>query len=77
MTIDKENINYPKSLLNIHAPPQTIYCEGNIDLLNSEKIVAVVGSRHPSIYGEAMTRKFVKDFSSAGAVVVSGLAYGN
>ncbi|MDR0359519.1 MAG: DNA-processing protein DprA [bacterium] len=38
--------------------------------------VAIVGSRRPSAYGEAVADRLAADLAAAGVVVVSGLAYG-
>src|ERR671936_1758295 len=38
--------------------------------------VAVVGSRRPTPYGEAVAERLAHDLASAGAIVVSGLARG-
>lgn len=38
--------------------------------------VAVVGSRRPSPYGEAVAERLASDLAAAGAVVISGLALG-
>lgn len=56
--------------------PVLIYYLGNIKLLNSEKICAIIGTREVSPkakeYGMRITRKMVDD----GYVVISGLAEG-
>jgi DNA processing protein len=38
--------------------------------------VAIVGSRRPSAYGEAVADRLAADLAAAGVVVLSGLAYG-
>ncbi|QQR53272.1 DNA-processing protein DprA [bacterium] len=38
--------------------------------------VAIVGTRKPTAYGRQMTYELARELSRAGAVVVSGLAYG-
>ena len=69
---DKE---YPKKLLNLDDRPYYFYYMGNLDLL-SKPCVAIVGTRTPSNYGITVTEKFAGALASAGAVIVSGLAYG-
>ena len=67
--------NFPQRLKNCSDSPVLLYYKGNADL-NTEKIVAVVGTRTPSPYGKQMTEKFISDLIDTGCLVVSGLAYG-
>lgn len=53
----------PKSLNVLGELPKGIY-------------VAIVGTRKPTAYGRQMTYELARELSRAGAVVVSGLAYG-
>ena len=73
--IDKKNIEYPQKLINIAKPPQKLYVEGNVELLNSIGI-AVIGSRHHSEYGKRMCKAFTKELVQNGATIISGLAEG-
>lgn len=66
---------FPQRLKNCSDSPVMLYYKGNADL-NTEKIVAVVGTRTPSVYGKEMTEKFISDLTNSGCLVVSGLAYG-
>jgi DNA processing protein len=66
---------YPQRLKNCSDSPIMLYYKGNADL-NVEKIVAVVGTRAPSMYGKQTTEKFITDLADSGCLVVSGLAYG-
>jgi DNA processing protein len=67
--------NYPQRLKNCNDSPVMLYYKGNTDL-NVDKVVAVVGTRTPSVYGKQMTEKLIEDLSDSGCLVVSGLAYG-
>ena len=67
--------NYPQRLKNCNDSPVMLYYKGNANL-NTEKVVAVVGTRTPSNYGKQMTEKLIQDLSGSGCLVVSGLAYG-
>lgn len=67
--------NYPQRLKNCTDSPVMLYYKGNANL-NVEKVVAVVGTRTPSVYGKLMTEKLIQDLSASGCLVVSGLAYG-
>ena len=50
--------------------------QGAHSTLNSQPMVAVVGTRRMTAYGERVTRELVTAFSRAGACIVSGLATG-
>ena len=66
---------YPQRLKNCSDSPLMLYYKGNADL-NTEKIVAVVGTRTPSIYGKQTTEKFITELTDSSCLIVSGLAYG-
>ena len=74
--IDCNSIEYPQNLLNINNYPKTLYCIGNVDLLNYNKIIAVVGSRDCTEYGSKYARIFAKEFSKNDICVISGMAIG-
>ncbi|MCD6019660.1 MAG: protecting protein DprA [Bacteroidetes bacterium] len=67
--------NYPQRLKNCSDSPIMLYYKGSTNL-NAEKIVAVVGTRTPSLYGKLTTEKLIEDLVESGCLVVSGLAYG-
>lgn len=67
--------DFPQRLKSCNDSPVMLYYKGNANL-NVDKIVAVVGTRTPSVYGKQMTEKLIEDLSSSGCLVVSGLAYG-
>jgi DNA processing protein len=67
--------NYPQRLKTCNDGPVMLYYKGNSNL-NVDKIVAVVGTRTPSVYGKQVTEKLIEDLSNSGCLVVSGLAYG-
>lgn len=66
---------YPQRLKYCADSPILLYYKGNANL-NSQKIVAVVGTRQPSDYGREQTEKFINELKGTGILVVSGLAYG-
>ncbi len=73
--IKKSDKIYPKRLLEIQNPPEKLYVEGNVDLLNSN-CIAIVGARKFTKYGEKCTIKFAGQLSKKGICIVSGLASG-
>lgn len=64
---------YPKLLQRIHNPPKSLYLQGK---LSTQPLVALVGSRKPSAYGEAVAYRIAADLARSGIGIVSGLAYG-
>jgi DNA processing protein len=67
---------YPSRLKNIPDAPALLYCKGNANL-NSDKIIAIVGTRKATPYGKHVTEQIVLELSTYPSVlVVSGLAYG-
>jgi DNA processing protein len=67
--------DYPQRLKYCNDGPALLYYKGNADL-NTEKIIAVVGTRQPSDYGIGQTEKFIAELKDSGILIVSGLAYG-
>lgn len=73
--ICKYDESFPKKLLGLEDCPFFLFYKGDISLAN-QKSVAIVGTRLPSNYGRMVTEKFSKELARAGAVIISGLAYG-
>ncbi len=81
--IEKENIDcldvfdedYPSLLNEIDGKPLVLYIKGDRKVLN-KLLIAVVGSRMPTIYGISMAQFFSYRLSLLGIGVVSGLARG-
>ncbi|RYY38410.1 MAG: DNA-protecting protein DprA [Chitinophagaceae bacterium] len=67
--------SYPKRLLQCYDPPVLLFGKGDIDL-NAQRLVAVVGTRHPTDYGRRWTETFVEALAPLGVTIVSGLAFG-
>ena len=74
--IDINSKFYPERLRCIDSPPKEIYCLGNLELLNYEKNIAIIGSRDCSLYGERATKDFAFNLAKEGVCIVSGLARG-
>lgn len=66
--------NYSQLLSNISDPPVTLYCKGDISLLDSN-CLAIVGTRKISNYGKRVTDNFTMALCQY-FTIVSGLAYG-
>lgn len=79
--------NYPPALLNLDDPPLMLYLLGVASFtddkatstpwpINSQRCLAMVGSRNPTPQGAENARLFAKTLVQAGLTVVSGLALG-
>jgi DNA processing protein len=67
--------NYPSLLQQIPDPPPVLYVQGQLKELDL-KCLAVVGSRHPSSYGESLAYDWGRALALSGLVLVSGMAIG-
>ena len=74
--IDVEDEKYPQRLLEILNFPTEIYAVGNIELLNAEYTVGIVGARKCTEYGSRVANEFAKELSKKDICVVSGMAVG-
>ena len=63
---------YPECLKEISDPPEKLYYKGNLELLKSERMIAVVGSS----YGKLCCEYMIKKMSKADITIVSGFAKG-
>lgn len=67
---------YPRRLQNIYNPPLVLYYKGTLPKFDGYPTIAVVGTRHCSVYGVSVAEKLGEEISSCGGTVVSGLANG-
>ena len=67
--------NYPSRLKHCSDSPVLLYYKGTADL-NTEKIIAIIGTRKPSEYGKEKTREIVTELKQHRPIILSGLAYG-
>ncbi|MCS0543799.1 DNA-protecting protein DprA, partial [Aeromonas veronii] len=67
---------YPRLLKQIYDPPWVIYTLGDKSLLNSKKLLSVVGSRTPSSTSLQSMTKVLEPLIKQNWVLVSGLARG-
>lgn len=66
---------YPKRLKLIDDAPILIYQKGKANL-NTEKSIAVVGTRQATNYGKEFTEELISQLKEYNILIVSGLAYG-
>ena len=71
--IFSQDPQYPQQLLEIPSPPKSLYVLGE---LPTAPMVAIVGTRKPSEYGQKVTYQLAYELAAAGMVIVSGLAAG-
>lgn len=69
------DVGYPPALREIHDPPLALYIKGRLPEPD-EAAVAIVGSRHASLYGLQAAQRLGYDLALRGVAVVSGLARG-
>lgn len=67
--------DYPKAIKALSDAPQVLYYRGVLPT-NDENIVAVVGTRRPSSYGEQTAFQITGELVNAGITIVSGMAPG-
>ncbi len=67
--------DYPALLREIPDPPLLLYMAGDY-LPEDQAALAIVGSRHPSLYGREQARRFARELSQNGVTVISGFAQG-
>lgn len=68
---------YPELLRQISNPPLVLYFKGNIELLNDEPTVCIVGPREVSPFGKRAAFSLAARLSSGGFTIVSGGAVGS
>jgi DNA processing protein len=70
-----EDETYPALLKEIADPPLVLYVAGDVTALDTPSI-AIVGTRHPTVYGRETARRFAYQLGVAGYTITSGLAEG-
>ena len=68
--------NYPESLRELPDPPVVLYSRGSWTPADSERSIAVVGSRMATHYGRFCAKTISHDLAETGVTVISGLARG-
>lgn len=67
---------YPDRLRDLSDPPPLLYVRGDVDLLAREQLVAVVGTREPTVFGISAAESLTGVLADSGWGIVSGLAKG-
>lgn len=67
--------DYPGALAKTDDPPVVLFRVGE-QIFDDEKMIAIVGTRHPSEGGRLFTHRLAADLAVSGVTVVSGMAEG-
>jgi DNA processing protein len=73
--IPSSSPEFPAALYDLDDPPPVLWTAGHHTMLDGP-VVAVVGTRRSTAYGERITRELVTALARAGATIVSGMAFG-
>ena len=68
--------DYPRRLRDVPDPPVVLFVRGNFGALSAERAIAIVGTREPTEFGEAVARRSAATSVNEGFAIVSGLAHG-
>jgi DNA processing protein len=68
--------DFPVALQDLDAVPTHFWALGDLSVLAGKPMVAIVGTRQLTVYGERVARSIATAFARNGAVVVSGMARG-
>jgi DNA processing protein len=78
-SVCRHHDRYPSGLRDAADAPRALIGRGDFGLLcdlEPQEAVTIVGSRRATSYGREMARELGREVSTAGLVVVSGLAFG-
>ncbi|MDD5094539.1 MAG: DNA-processing protein DprA [Dehalococcoidia bacterium] len=73
--LTRDNPSFPKRLKEIYDAPPVLYVRGKL-IPEDEWALAVVGTRHATMYGREVTQRLVTDLAANHFTIVSGLARG-
>lgn len=75
--VDYGSDEYPLPLRDLPDPPPLLFARGHRQwLARASPVVAIVGTRRATAYGERVARELAASLARAGALVVSGMARG-
>ena len=74
--ITLQDAEYPAFLRRMSDPPIVLYVRGQLLPTDSDRSVAIVGTRQASPYGNTTARRFGRELADAGCTIISGLARG-
>jgi len=71
-----DDSEWPESLQALDDAPLLLFFQGDINSLNSDRMLAVVGARRASRESSLITRRWCSYLSNRQVCIVSGMAYG-
>lgn len=74
--VTPQSPSYPERLREIPNPPVALYVKGRLPRVDEEVMIAIVGTRKATGYGQEAAKRLSMRLSRAGAVIVSGGALG-
>jgi DNA processing protein len=74
--VSGDDPEFPEALRDLPHVPLALWSVGRWELTAATPIVAIVGTRNSTPYGERVTRELARSLARAGACVVSGMARG-
>jgi len=74
--LTRQDADYPQRLLQIADAPPVLYVRGRLPYVDEIPVIGLVGTRHASVYGLRMAARLGAELTTAGACIVTGLAYG-
>lgn len=66
---------YPPAFAQLYDPPCAIWMRGTMQGMD-RLALAVVGPRHPTVYGHRMAQRLTQQIARLGVTIISGLARG-
>jgi len=70
------DLDYPNLLKNIFDPPFVIYLLGKKELLQTNKLISLIGSRKPTMFANIIGNELIPPLVNEGWITISGLAKG-
>ncbi len=74
--VENNQADFPKLLNNIYHPVKQLWYRGNLALASQSNLLAVVGSRRSSWYGQLIINRLLDRHIANQIVIISGLAVG-
>ena len=68
--------DYPILLKNIFDPPFVLYMLGKKELLQTDKLISLIGSRKPTMFANIIGNELIPPLVNEGWITISGLARG-
>lgn len=76
LSCDIKDEKYPREMRDVSGMPSIIYYRGNIEIINQQKSIALIGSRKSSAEGLRLSYEAGRIAAESGINVVNGLALG-